>query len=292
MPLILGIAVAGAIRPTFAPEVSPVAFALFMGVALSVTAFPVLARILAERGLTHTRLGVVAIACAAVDDVTAWCLLAGVTAYVRAHSGSASLVVTMALLAAFAAAMAWLVRPLLRRLLGPSPAAFLPVAVLCLLASAAVTEVIGVHALFGAFLAGLAMPRRADVRRRLEDSLEAVTVVALLPLFFASTGLRLDLGWLSGGAAWTAFGLILLAAVGGKLGGSMLAARATGMAWPEATALGVLLNTRGLVELVILGAGLELGVLTAPVYSMMVLMALVTTAMTTPVLQWMAPPRA
>jgi Kef-type K+ transport system membrane component KefB len=292
VPLILGILVAGVIRPTFAPEVSPVAFALFMGVALSVTAFPVLARILAERGLTHTRLGVVAIACAAVDDVTAWCLLAGVTAYVRAHSGSASLVVTMALLAAFAAAMAWLVRPLLRRLLGPSPAAFLPVAVLCLLASAAVTEVIGVHALFGAFLAGLAMPRRADVRRRLEDSLEAVTVVALLPLFFASTGLRLDLGWLSGGAAWTAFGLILLAAVGGKLGGSMLAARATGMAWPEATALGVLLNTRGLVELVILGAGLELGVLTAPVYSMMVLMALVTTAMTTPVLQWMAPPRA
>jgi Kef-type K+ transport system membrane component KefB len=292
VPLILGIAVAGAIRPTFAPEVSPVAFALFMGVALSVTAFPVLARILEERGLTHTRLGVVAIACAAVDDVTAWCLLAGVTAYVRATSGSASFAVTIALLALFAAAMTWVVPPLLRRLLGPSPAVFLPVAVLCLLASAAVTEAIGVHALFGAFLAGLAMPRRDDLRRSLEASLEAVTVVALLPLFFASTGLRLDLGWLSGGPAWTAFGLILLAAVGGKLVGSMLAARATGMAWPEATALGVLLNTRGLVELVILGAGLELGVLTAPVYSMMVLMALVTTAMATPVLQWMAPPRS
>ena len=292
VPLILGIAVAGVIRPTFAPAVSPVAFALFMGLALSVTAFPVLARILEERGLTDTRVGVVAIACAAVDDVTAWCLLAGVTAYVRATSGSASFAVTLMLLAAFAAAMGWLLPPLLRRVLGPSPMAFLPVAVLCLLASAAVTEAIGVHALFGAFLAGLSMPRRADLRRALEASLEAVTTVVLLPLFFASTGLRLDLGWLSGRAAWAAFGLILLAAVGGKLGGSMLAARATGMAWPEATALGVLLNTRGLVELVILGAGLELGVLTAPVYSMMVLMALVTTAMATPVLQWLAPSRA
>ena len=292
VPLILGIAVAGAIRPTFAPDVSPVAFALFMGVALSVTAFPVLARILEERGLTDTRVGVVAIACAAVDDVTAWCLLAGVTAYVRATSGTGSLALTLVLLAAFAVAMRFLVRPLLRRVLGPSPVAFLPVAVLCLLVSAAATEAIGVHALFGAFLAGLAMPRRADVRHALETSLEAVTVVVLLPLFFASTGLRLDLGWLSGRAAWAAFGLILVAAVGGKLVGSMLAARATGMAWPEATVLGVLLNTRGLVELVILGAGLELGVLTAPVYSMMVLMALVTTAMTTPVLQWLAPPRA
>ena len=292
VPMILGILVAGAIRPTFAPAVAPVPFALFMGVALSVTAFPVLARILEERGLTGTRLGVIAIACAAVDDVIAWCLLAGVTAYVRVTAGGASFATTLLLLAAFGAAVGLLLPPLLRRVLGPSPAGFLPVAVVCLLASAAVTEAIGVHALFGAFLAGLAMPRRQDVRHALEGSLEAVTTVVLLPLFFASTGLRLDLGWLSGGAAWGAFGLILLAAVGGKLGGSMLAARATGVAWPEAAALGVLLNTRGLVELVILGAGLELGVLTAPVYSMMVLMALVTTAMATPVLQWLAPSRA
>jgi Kef-type K+ transport system membrane component KefB len=285
VPLGLGIAVAGAIHPVFAPDVSPGAFALFMGVALSVTAFPVLARILEERGLTGTRVGVVAIACAAVDDVSAWCLLAGVTAYVRSASGGGSAVRTLALLAGFAGAVLWLLPPLLRRMLGRSPAALLPVAVVCLLACAAVTEAIGVHALFGAFLAGIAMPRRADLRQGLEVSLGAVTTVVLLPLFFASTGLRLHLGWLRGGAAWAAFGLILLAAVGGKLGGSMLAARATGMGWREATALGVLLNTRGLVELVILGAGLELGVLTPPVYSMMVLMALVTTAMATPVLQ-------
>jgi Kef-type K+ transport system membrane component KefB len=169
-----------------------------------------------------------------------------------------------------------------------TPAASLPVAVVCLLSCAAITEAIGVHALFGAFLAGIAMPRRDDLRQGLEVSLEAVTSVVLLPLFFASTGLRLDVGWLQGAAAWSAFGLILLAAVGGKLAGSMVAARATGMGWREAAGLGVLLNTRGLVELVILAAGLELGVLTPPVYTMMVLMALVTTAMATPVLQALA----
>ena len=285
VPLALGIAVAGQIQPRFAPEVAPAAFALFMGVALSVTAFPVLARILEERGLTGTRLGVVAIACAAVDDVTAWCLLAGVTAYVRASAGGSSFARTVVFLAVFAAAALILLPPLLKKVIGRSPATFLPVAVVCLLAGGAITEAIGVHALFGAFLAGIAMPRGDDLRRDLASSLEAVTSVVLLPLFFASTGLRLDLGWLRGAAAWSAFVWILLAAVGGKLGGSMLAARASGMGWREAAGLGVLLNTRGLVELVILSAGLELGVLTPPVYSMMVLMALVTTAMTTPVLQ-------
>jgi Kef-type K+ transport system membrane component KefB len=285
VPLALGIVVGGVIQPRFAPAVSPLPFALFMGVALSVTAFPVLARILEERGLARTRIGAVAIACAAVDDVTAWCLLAGVTAYVRAAAGSSSFARTLLLLAVFAAAVLLVLPPVLKRLLTRSPAAFLPLAVVCLLACAAATEAIGVHALFGAFLAGIAMPRRDDLRHALEVSLAAVTSVVLLPLFFASTGLRLDVGWLQGSAAWSAFGLILLAAVGGKLGGSMVAARATGMGWRDAAGLGILLNTRGLVELVILGAGLELGVLPPPVYSMMVLMALATTAMATPALQ-------
>ena len=289
VPLALGMACAGAIRPAFAPAVAPLPFALFLGLALSVTAFPVLARILEERGLAGTRLGVVALACAAVDDVSAWCLLAGVTAYVRMASGGTSLARTLLLLGLFAAFALVVLPAILRRVLARSPLSPLPVAVVCLLACAAVTEVIGVHALFGAFLAGIAMPRGDDVRRGLEVSLEAVTSVVLLPLFFASTGVRLDVSSLHGAAAWSAFALILLAAVGGKLGASTLAARATGMGWREATALGVLLNTRGLVELVILGAGLDLGVLTPPVYSMMVLMALVTTAMTTPVLQLLRP---
>ena len=291
VPLGLGILVAGVIQPRFAPDVSPTAFALFVGVALSVTAFPVLARILEERGLTRTRIGVVAIACAAVDDVSAWCLLAGVSAYVRASAGGGSFARAVLLLAAFSAAAFLLLRPLLRWMLSRPSAPVLPVAAVSLLACAAVTEAIGVHALFGAFTAGIVMPRRDDLRQGLEVSLEAVTSVVLLPLFFACTGLRLDVGWLRGAEAWSAFGLILLAAVGGKLLGSTVAARATGLGWRDATGLGVLLNTRGLVELVILGAGLELGVLTPAVYSMMVLMALVTTAMATPVLQALDLPR-
>jgi Kef-type K+ transport system membrane component KefB len=291
VPLGLGLLVAGAIQPRFAPEVDPTAFALFMGVALSVTAFPVLARILEERGLTRTRIGVIAIACAAVDDVAAWCLLAGVSAYVRATAGGESFARVVLLLVAFAAAAVFVLRPLLRRLMSGPPASLLPRAAVTLLACAAGTEAIGVHALFGAFLAGIVMPRRDDLRQGLQGSLESVTSVVLLPLFFASTGLRLDVGWLAGAAAWSAFGLILLAAIGGKLVGSMVAARATGMKWRDAAALGVLLNTRGLVELVILGAGLELGVLTPAVYSMMVLMALVTTAMATPVLRALDLPR-
>src|SRR6185295_11825379 len=238
VPLGLGVAVAAHVGPRFAPEVSPLAFALFLGLALSVTAFPVLARILEEQGLTRTRIGVVAIACAAVDDVSAWCLLAGVTAYVRAATGGASFVRTVVLLAAFAAAALALLPPVLKKLVSGSPAACLPVAAVCLLTCGAMTEAIGVHALFGAFLAGIAMPRRDDLRQGLEVSLEPVTSVVLLPLFFTSTGLRLDVGWLQGATAWTAFGLILLAAVGGKLVGSMLAARATGMEWREAAGLG------------------------------------------------------
>lgn len=292
VPLALGVAVAGAIRPRFAPGVPPQVFALFMGVALSVTAFPVLARILEERQMAGTRLGVTAIACAAVDDVSAWCLLAGLTAYARAASGGASFLRTVLLLAGFCAVALTLLPRLLRRVQGRSRPVFLAVALASLLSGAALTQAIGVHALFGAFLAGVAMPRGTGTTPAVPASLEGLISVVLLPLFFASTGLRADLGWLRGAAAWAAFGLILLAAVGGKVGGSLLAARATGMSWRDAAALGVLLNTRGLVELVILGAGLELGALTPAVYSMMVLMALVTTAMTTPVLQLLGDPMA
>jgi Kef-type K+ transport system membrane component KefB len=225
----------------------------------------------------------VAVACAAVDDVSAWCLLAGVTAYVRA-SGAAAFVRTLVLLFVVSAAVLLVLRPLLARMVARSGTERLPIAVLTLLLCAGATEAAGVHGLFGAFLAGIAMPRRDDLPQGLAVSLEAVTSLVFLPLFFASTGLRLDVAWLHTGAAWAAFGLILLAAVGGKLGGSLLAARATGMTWRDSTALGILLNTRGLVELVILAAGMDLGVLTPPVFSMMVLMALVTTAMAPPVL--------
>ncbi|HEX8210854.1 MAG TPA: cation:proton antiporter [Longimicrobium sp.] len=272
-------------------------FALFMGAAMSVTAFPVLARILTERGLTKTRVGAVAIACAAVDDVTAWCILAGVVAVVRSGTGVHSLWVTLAGSAAFVAVMLGLVRPVLARLEGAFhrhgklTQDLLGGVLLMGLASAWMTEYLGIHALFGAFLAGAVMPKGERFVHALTEKLEDVTVVLLLPLFFAFTGLRTSLALLEGAEMWGYAALIILVAVAGKWGGSTLAARFTGMNWREAGAVGVLMNTRGLMELVILNIGLDIGVISPALFAMMVLMALVTTFMTSPLLEWIYPAR-
>jgi Kef-type K+ transport system membrane component KefB len=272
-------------------------FALFMGAAMSVTAFPVLARILTERGLTKTRVGAVAIACAAVDDVTAWCILAGVVAVVRSGTGAHSLWITLAGSAAFVLVMLGLVRPVLARLegafhrQGKMTQDLLGVVLLLGLASAWITEYLGIHALFGAFLAGAVMPKGERFVHALTGKLEDVTVVLLLPLFFAFTGLRTAFGLLEGAEMWGYAALIILVAVAGKWGGSTLAARFTGMSWREAGAVGVLMNTRGLMELVILNIGLDIGVISPALFAMMVLMALVTTFMTSPLLEWIYPAR-
>lgn len=272
-------------------------FALFMGAAMSVTAFPVLARILGERGLLKTRVGTVAIACAAVDDVTAWCILAGVVAVVRSGSGATSLWVTVGGSAAFVAVMVVGIRPVLasvegafhRR--GKLTQDLLGVILLLGLASAWVTEYVGIHALFGAFLAGAIMPKGERFVHALTEKLEDVTVVLLLPLFFAFTGLRTAFGLVQGAEMWGYAALIVLVAVAGKWGGSTLAARFSGMSWREAGAVGVLMNTRGLMELVILNIGLDIGVISPALFAMMVLMALVTTFMTSPLLEWIYPAR-
>jgi len=272
-------------------------FALFMGAAMSVTAFPVLARILSERGLTKTRVGAVAIACAAVDDVTAWCILAGVVAVVRSGDGAHSLWITLAGAAAFVAVMLGPVRPVLAQLEGAFhrhgrlTQDLLGGILLLGLASASVTEYLGIHALFGAFFAGAVMPKGERFVHALTGKLEDVTVVLLLPLFFAFTGLRTSFALLEGAEMWGYAGLIILVAVAGKWGGSTLAARFTGMSWREAGAVGVLMNTRGLMELVILNIGLDIGVISPALFAMMVLMALVTTFMTSPLLEWIYPAR-
>jgi Kef-type K+ transport system membrane component KefB len=272
-------------------------FALFMGAAMSVTAFPVLARILTERGLTKTRVGTVAIACAAVDDVTAWCILAGVVAVVRSSSGALPLWVTLGGSAAFVAVMIGLVRPVLARAegafhrRGKLSQDLLGVLLLLGLASAWVTEYLGIHALFGAFLAGAIMPKGERFVHALTEKLEDLTVVLLLPLFFAFTGLRTSFGLVEGAEMWGYAALIILVAVAGKWGGSTLAARFTGMTWRESGAVGVLMNTRGLMELVILNIGLDIGVISPALFAMMVLMALVTTFMTSPLLEWIYPAR-
>jgi Kef-type K+ transport system membrane component KefB len=290
LPFVLGAGVAVWLAPTLSlPGVLVSSFVLFLGVAMSITAFPVLARILSERGLIHTPVGALAIACAAVDDVTAWCLLAFVAAVVRA-SGLASAALTLVFAVVYCAAMWFVARPLLaklvrqrtdRRGISQRMVAF---TVVLLLLSALTTEAIGIHALFGAFFFGVIIPREGGLAHGLRERLEDLVVVLLLPLFFAYSGLHTQLGLLDSSGAWLICGLLILVAVAGKWGGSTLAARATGQTWKDAMAIGVLMNTRGLMELVVLNIGLDLGVISPQVFTMMVLMALLTTVMTSPLL--------
>jgi Kef-type K+ transport system membrane component KefB len=265
-------------------------FGLFMGAAMSITAFPVLARILAERNMIHSTLGALAISCAAVDDVTGWCILACIVVLIRSSHGAAQIWTTLVGVACFVLAMIFVVQRLLRRfgkafnqrgMIGETQLAL--ILVLAFL-SALCTEWLGIHLLFGAFLMGVIMPKDQIFVRYICDRFESVTVVLLLPLFFAFTGLRTSIALLRGYEMWMYFSLIVLVAIVGKLGGSMLAAKVSGMPLRDATRLGVLMNTRGLMELVILNIGLDIKVISPTLFCMMILMALFTTFMTTPVL--------
>ncbi|MGV3708807.1 MAG: cation:proton antiporter [Gemmatimonas sp.] len=318
-PFLLGVAVAKLIHTSLAPAgVAFLPFALFMGAAMSVTAFPVLARILAERNLLTSRVGSVAIAAAAIDDATAWCILAAVLAVANATvthptsgSGWATFAITLGSTAAFVAIAGFVVRPMLAHWLQSALQSFrrhrnhadgfvnaqvTSVAVVGALVFALITEKLGVHALFGAFIAGAIVPRESvatiqpsgattplaeDIAGRIDSVVSAV----LLPVFFAFTGLRTSIALIDAGGLWM-LGLILLVAVSGKLGGAAIAARLTGMGWRDSVTVGALMNTRGLMELVILNVGLDIGVISPTLFAMMVLMALVTTVMTSPVVAW------
>ena len=274
--------------------------ALFMGTAMSVTAFPVLARILTERNLQKTPLGTVTIACAALNDAVAWCMLAFVVGVVRVGRGGTGVggaMWTLVWAIIYVLAMFLIVKPLLRRLeiiydrYGKLSQNIVSIIFLLILASAYATATIGIHALFGAFLVGAIMPKGTQFVRHLTEKLEDYTVVFLLPIFFAFTGLKTQIGLLSSRSLLLDTGLIMLVACAGKFGGSALAARACGKSWRESSAIGVLMNTRGLMELVILNVGRDLGVIGDKIFAMMVLMALVTTAFTTPILSWVYPRR-
>jgi len=265
-------------------------FALFMGSAMSITAFPVLARILAERNLLRTKLGSLAIACAAVDDVTGWCVLAYIVVLIRiSHAPlplwltiGGSLTYVLVMLLGVKRMVRWFERSYQKhgRLTDNAIAGI----ILLVLASALCTESLGIHLLFGAFLLGVIMPKSADFVDHLKQKFESLTVALLLPLFFAYTGLRTSVGRIAGHGMWVYAVVILLVAVTGKLGGCLAAGRLAGMPWRDAAALGVLMNTRGLMQLIILNVGLDIGVISPEVFSMMVVMALVTTFMTTPLL--------
>ncbi len=270
-------------------------FALFMGAAMSITAFPVLARILNERDMLGSRLGTVAIACAAVDDVTGWCILAYIVVLIRSAHSTISIWWTISGIVVFGLAMIHGVRRLLSgfekvyRTKGAISENLMALMLLLVLASSLFTEYLGIHLLFGAFLMGAIMPKEAKFVRYVLDRFETITVTLLLPLFFAFTGLRTNIAAVKGPEMWMYCGLIILVATVGKLGGSTLASWLSGMPLREAVGLGTLMNTRGLMELVILNIGLDIGVISPTLFSMMVMMALVTTFMTTPVLVLICP---
>jgi Kef-type K+ transport system membrane component KefB len=260
-----------------------------MGIAMSITAFPVLVRILNDRGITKTPLGATAITCAAVDDATAWAILAFVVAIARA-TGLLSTAVDLGLLVGFVIVMLWGVRPLpakwltVERTRGGRALGVIAAVLVFMIASALTTQAIGIHALFGAFLAGVVMPRNKEFHDYLAVRLENFSTVFLLPLFFAFSGLRTQVNLLNDFGSWFVLAGIIAVAVTGKLVGSMVPARLTGMSWSEAFSLGALMNTRGLVELIALNIGYDLGILPPRIFSMMILMALVTTFMTGPLL--------
>lgn len=289
-PFTLGIGLAYFVYDQFAPVgINFLGFSLFMGIAMSITAFPVLARIVQERGIHKTKLGAIVITCAAADDITAWCILAAVIAIVKAGSFVSAIYIIM-LAVAYVIMMLFVVKPFLKRigklyetkdnLSKPLVAIFF----LTLIISAYCTEVIGIHALFGAFMTGVIMPDSSKFRNIFIEKVEDVAVILLLPLFFVFTGLRTQIGLINDPYLLKITGIIIAVAVIGKFIGSALAAKFVGQNWRDSLTIGALMNTRGLMELVVLNIGLDLGVLTTEVFTMMVIMALVTTFMTGPAL--------
>jgi len=295
VPFLLGAGLALWLYPRFAGGgISFTAFALFIGVAMSVTAFPVLARILTDTKMQTSRMGVLSLACAAVDDVTAWCLLGLVVGVARAQPGHVLLTVAGAiafilfvLLIARRGAV-WLARCQTSQ--GTTTQPMFAIVCVSLLLSALLTERIGIHALFGAFLLGAIVPHDSHLARDIREKCEDLVIVLFLPVFFAFTGMRTQVGLLKEPADWLVCVVIVLIASLGKFGGSFFAARITGSDSREAASLGILMNTRGLMELVVLNVGLDLGVLSPTLFAMFDLMAVVTTLATTPILQALSAP--
>jgi Kef-type K+ transport system membrane component KefB len=294
IPFVLGILLALYIHDRLGEPGNLFTFSLFLGTALCVTAFPVLTRILVELDLLRTKVGVIALACAALDDVIAWYLLA-IVLIIRTSTLSSSFWMTIIGSGIYILAMLFVFRRLFSGLeraylktknIGPD---LLLLILLALLISAWITDWLGIHTIFGAFLAGVIMPKGTDFVHAVKKKLEDVTLVLLVPIFFSITGLKTSIILINGSAMWAAFALLMVVAIAGKFGSATLSAKFTGMNWREASAIGVLMNTKGLMELVVLNIGLDIGVISPSLFAMMVLMTFVTTFMATPLLKWIYP---
>lgn len=291
-PFFLGMVTAYFLYNKYAYESTPfLSFALFVSIALSITAFPVLARIIQEKGLTKTHLGTISLASAANGDITAWCLLAVVVAIAQAGS-MLSAIYNIGFSFIYLLLMFTVIRPFLRMIghiyhnkevVDKGLVAFM---FLLLIVSSYLTEILGLHALFGAFVAGVVMPDNIKFRKIMTEKVEDVSLALFLPLFFVSTGLRTEIGLLNSPELWYMCGIFILVAIIGKFGGSLVAARFVGETWKDSLYIGALMNTRGLMELVVLTIGYDMKILTPPIFVMLVLMTLITTFMTTPLISF------
>lgn len=293
VPFVLGAGLSLWLYPLLSNSSVPfTSFALFLGVAMSITAFPVLARILTDEKMEKTDIGSMALSCAAADDLTAWCLLAFVVSVARAQVGSA-LVVTFSAVA-YVAVMFLVVRPLATKWIQWAEAKNLdrqatPVLLIAVLCSSLATEAIGIHAVFGAFLLGAVIPHDSRIAADLSRKLHEVVTILLLPAFFAITGMNTQIRLIDGIDGWALCLIIIVIAFLGKCGGTIAAARFVGFDWRTSNALGILMNTRGLMELIVLNIGLSLGVISSRLFAMMVLMAIATTVATAPILRKLLP---
>ncbi|MBC7391261.1 MAG: cation:proton antiporter [Opitutaceae bacterium] len=289
LPFALGFGLSYFIYERLAPEgIGFVEFSLFMGIAMSITAFPVLVRIVHEKGLQNTSAGIIAIACAAADDITAWCILAGIIAIAKGGSLNETLYLIF-FISIYILVMLKVIQPLLNKLFnkygdGRRNKSITAICFLVLLISSFTTEILGIHALFGAFLAGLIMPSNITFRKVFVGKIEDVSTILFLPLFFVLTGLRTQINLLDNFYLWGICGVVVLLAVTGKFLGSTFTARLVGINWKDSLIIGALMNTRGLMELIVLNIGYDLGIISKELFSIMVCMALITTVMTGPIL--------
>ncbi|KAI9015021.1 Sodium/hydrogen exchanger family-domain-containing protein [Gaertneriomyces semiglobifer] len=298
LPFAVGVGVSHLIYENLADQNVPfTSFFVFLGVAMSITAFPVLARILTETKLIQTSVGQITLASAAVDDGIAWCLLILVVALINNPSNSVQALYVFLVVIAWGLFLWFAIRPILMSLVnrsaGSDSISHLSVLVtfIVILVSSFFTQAAGVHAIFGAFLAGLITPHDHGFAIKLTEKIEDLVTMLLLPLYFAYSGLNTNIGMLNDGESWAYTILVIVAACGGKLIGCTAAARLTGFGWRESLASGILMNTKGLVELIVLNLGYSAGVINQKIFTMFVIMALVTTFMTTPLVTWVYPPK-